>query len=56
MFNGTRCFGHNGGAPGMNGGLEICPASGYVVTALANMDPPAAEKISEFVLNRLPAK
>ena len=55
-FNGTRCFGHNGGAPGMNGDLEICPAAGYVVTALANIDPPAADRISQFVLNRLPAK
>ena len=55
-FNGTRCFGHNGGAPGMNGELEICPAAGYVVTALANIDPLSAEHITEFVLNRLPAK
>jgi len=55
-FNGTRCFGHNGGAPGANGDMEICPAAGYVVTALANFDPPAAERIAEFVLNRLPAK
>jgi CubicO group peptidase (beta-lactamase class C family) len=23
--NGTRCFGHGGGAPGMNGELKICP-------------------------------
>ena len=55
-FNGTRCFGHNGGAPGVNGELEICPAAGYVVTALANIDPLSAEHITEFVLNRLPAK
>ena len=55
-FNGTRCFGHNGGAPGMNGDLEICPAAGYVLTALANVDPQAAERISEFALNRLPAQ
>jgi CubicO group peptidase (beta-lactamase class C family) len=50
------CFGHGGGAPGMNGDLEICPAPGYVVAVLANLDPPAASRVSDFVLNRLPAK
>lgn len=38
----------------MNGELEICPAAGYVVTVLANMDPPAAGRISQFITNRLP--
>jgi CubicO group peptidase (beta-lactamase class C family) len=52
--NGLRCVGHNGGAPGMNGDLEICD-DGYVVAVLANMDPPAAGRISEFIINRLPA-
>ena len=54
--NGTRCFGHGGGAPGMNGDLEICPGPGYVVAVLANMDPPAAGRVSEFITNRLPEK
>lgn len=53
-INGTRCFGHGGGAPGMNGDLEICPGPGYVVVVLSNMDPPAAGRISDFVTNRLP--
>ena len=51
--NGLRCFGHNGGAPGMNGNLEICD-DGYVVAVLANMDPPAAGRIADFIRNRLP--
>jgi D-alanyl-D-alanine carboxypeptidase len=51
-----RCFGHNGGAPGMNGSLEICPGSGYVVAVLANVDPPAATRISDFITNRLPGR
>jgi len=55
-INGTRCFGHGGGAPGMNGDLEICPANGFVVAALANMDPPAAKRVSDFISNRLPEK
>jgi CubicO group peptidase (beta-lactamase class C family) len=54
--DGQRCFGHGGGAPGMNGELEICPSTGYVVAVLANMDPPAATRISEFATNRLPEK
>lgn len=56
MISGIRCFGHGGGAPGMNGDLKICPGTGYVVAVLANLDPPAAQRISDFVLNRLPEK
>jgi CubicO group peptidase (beta-lactamase class C family) len=55
-INGTRCFGHGGGAPGMNGQLEICPSNGYVVAVLANMDPPAASRVADFIANRLPEK
>jgi CubicO group peptidase (beta-lactamase class C family) len=55
-FNDTRCFGHGGGAPGMNGSLQICPGPGYVVAVLSNLDPPAAGRISDFITNRLPLK
>jgi|SRR5579859_1838341 len=55
-INGIRCFGHGGGAPGMNGQLEICPANGYVVAVLANLDPPAAGRLADFITNRLPEK
>lgn len=54
-FNGSKCFGHSGGSPGMNGDLELCLGSGYIVVALANVDPPAAQRISDFIVNRLPA-
>ena len=54
--NGTRCFGHGGGAPGMNGELKICPAPGYVVAVLSNLDPPAATRVADFITNRLPIK
>ena len=54
--SGTRCFGHGGGAPGMNGELKICPGPGYVIAVLANMDPPAATRVADFLTNRLPAK
>ena len=56
IINDTRCFGHGGGAPGMNGELKICPSSGYVVAVLANMDPPAASRVADFIANRLPLK
>src|SRR5260370_29589197 len=54
--DGVRSFGHSGGAPGMNVDLEIYPQAGYVVAVLANMDPPAAGRIADFIGNRLPVK
>jgi len=53
---GTRWFGHGGGAQGMNGELDICPQSGTVIAVLANMDPPAAQIVAQFIENRLPEK
>lgn len=50
--NGTKCVGHGGGAPGMNGELEMC--GDYTVVALANLDPPAATRAVEWVTFRLP--
>ena len=52
---GVRCVGHGGGAPGMNGELAICD-SGYTIAVLANLDPPAASQLSDFIKARLPAK
>ncbi|CAN5737013.1 hypothetical protein BH18ACI4_BH18ACI4_13930 [soil metagenome] len=54
MNNGVRCFGHGGGSPGMNGELKICPGPGYVIAVLANMDPPGASRVADFITNRLP--
>jgi D-alanyl-D-alanine carboxypeptidase len=56
VVNGVRSFGHGGGAPGMNGDLKIFPQSSYVIAVLANMDPPAATRISDFIGSRLPEK
>jgi len=52
--DGNGWVGHGGGAPGMNADLRIYPKSGYVVAVLANLDPPAAQRISEFLNYRLP--
>jgi hypothetical protein len=46
--------GKGGVAPGMNGDLKIYPRSGYVVAVLANIDPPAAQRISDYLDARLP--
>jgi CubicO group peptidase (beta-lactamase class C family) len=54
--DGVRSFGHGGGAPGMNGDLRISPESGYVIAVLANVDPPAAERIASYASDRLPLK
>jgi D-alanyl-D-alanine carboxypeptidase len=54
--DGNGWVGHNGGAPGMNGNLLIYPQSGYVTVVLANMDPPAAERIAAWLGARLPAQ
>jgi CubicO group peptidase (beta-lactamase class C family) len=52
--NGDGWVGHGGGAPGMNGDLRIYPQSGYVVAVLANVDPPEAQRITEYLDRRLP--
>jgi hypothetical protein len=54
VYNGVHAVGHGGGAPGMNGDLLIFPESGYAVAALANLDPPAAERMASFAANRVP--
>ncbi len=56
LTGGVRGFGHGGGAPGINAELMIMPASGYVVAAMSNLDPPAATRVVRFVAARLPAR
>ena len=51
--DGSGWVGHAGGAPGMSGDLRIYPKSGYVVAVLANIDPPAAQRISDYLDPRL---
>jgi D-alanyl-D-alanine carboxypeptidase len=51
-----KSYGHNGGAPGMNGDLRIYPQLGYVVVALSNLDPPAASRLADFYALRMPVK
>jgi D-alanyl-D-alanine carboxypeptidase len=54
--DGDGWVGHGGGAPGINGDLKIYPKSGYMVAVLANIDPPAAQRISEYLDPRLPTQ
>lgn len=53
--DGVRMFGHGGGAPGMNGDLRVYPDAGIVVVGLANVDPPAANRLVDHYLLRMPA-
>ena len=48
-------YGHGGGAPGINGELRVLP-DGYVIVVLANLDPPSATAVANFIEARLPAK
>jgi hypothetical protein len=50
-----RNYGHNGGAPGINGDLRVFPELGYVLVGLSNMDPPAASHLVDFFAARMPA-
>jgi CubicO group peptidase (beta-lactamase class C family) len=52
--DGNGWVGHGGGAPGMNGDLRIYPTSGYVVVVLANLDPPVAQRVADYLDARLP--
>ena len=54
--HGNGWVGHGGGAPGINGDLKIYPRSGYVVAVLANLDPPTAQRISDYLDPRLPTQ
>jgi CubicO group peptidase (beta-lactamase class C family) len=51
---GNGWVGHGGGAPGMSGDLRIYPASDYVVVVLANLDPPVAQRVADYLDARLP--
>jgi len=46
---GQRVVGHNGGAPGISGQLDVYPDAGLTVAVLANYDPPAAQRAALFV-------
>jgi CubicO group peptidase (beta-lactamase class C family) len=52
--DGSGWVGHAGGAEGMNGDLRIFVRSGYVIAVLANLDPPAAHRIAEFLDGNIP--
>lgn len=49
-----RQFGHEGGAPGMNGILNVRPAQGCTVVGLSNFDPNSMANVVNFVTRRLP--
>ena len=52
--HGVAGFGHGGGAEGMNASLGIFPAQDTVVIGLANLDPPAVERLVDYYTARMP--
>jgi hypothetical protein len=44
-INGVRIVGHNGGAPGYEGQLDMYPARGYTAVVLSNADRGATDAI-----------
>jgi CubicO group peptidase (beta-lactamase class C family) len=53
FVSGHRVVGHGGGAPGMNGMLDVLMDNGYTVVVLANLDPPAAQNVASYISERL---
>lgn len=47
--NSYRRYGHGGGFAGISGTLNIYPELGYTVVVLANYDPPAANRVAEYI-------
>lgn len=47
-------FGHTGGAEGINCSFKMYPNSGYTVIVMSNLDRPAAERVADFINERLP--
>jgi len=52
-INDHRIVGHGGGAPGINGRLDMYLDLGYTVAVLANYDPPAAAQVADWLKERL---
>ena len=53
--DGQRVVGHGGGFSGINARLSVLPESGLSIAAMANLDPPAAERVA-FRARRLFAR
>jgi D-alanyl-D-alanine carboxypeptidase len=54
--NGTKTFGHSGGAPGMSADLTVLPELGYDVAIAANMDSQLVSRLAQYVAARLPGR
>ncbi|UIJ44812.1 serine hydrolase [Sphingomonas cannabina] len=54
QVNGTRAFGHSGGAPGMAAELMVFPELGYAIAIAVNTDSQITTRIAQFVGARLP--
>jgi CubicO group peptidase (beta-lactamase class C family) len=50
---GHRVVGHGGGAPGMNTDLAIYWDAGVTIIVMVNLDPPVAQRVSNYIQGRL---
>lgn len=53
LVDGKRVIGHTGGYPGTNVALDMYWDSGYTVIVLANLDPPIANRIRDYIRERI---
>lgn len=53
LVDGKRVVGHSGGYPGVNVALDMYWATGYTVIVLANLDPPIANRIRDYIRERI---
>lgn len=51
-----RYYGHPGGTPGISAEVRVFPELGYVLISLSNLDPPAAERVLDRFMNRMPLR
>jgi CubicO group peptidase (beta-lactamase class C family) len=47
-------YGHGGISAGVNADVRIVPELGYVVVGLSNFEVPAADRLTDFYMNRMP--
>jgi hypothetical protein len=54
VVGGRRFVGHGGSAAGQSGELVFEPNGGYLIVILANIDPPVAGLLLNFISMELP--
>jgi CubicO group peptidase (beta-lactamase class C family) len=53
LVDGKRVVGHSGGTPGVNAAFDMYWDSGHTVVVLANLDPPIADQVNDYIRERI---